>query len=155
DRFDADRQGWTGQVGDQCGQARKILMNGMEARDGAIILDSQVDLPAFCVRQADDSRDQVAILQPVAIALELDRQALAIGDVAGHGTSLFPVAGCRWRTLRPGLAKRSLSKITRQAAIPAGIAHRPPGKPARSAAEGRSAPPRSPHDNPRRAIPAI
>ena len=62
-------------------------MSGMKSSDSPIILDSQVKIPAFRVRQTDDGSDQVAVAQPAAIALELDRQALVLGDVTGHWSS--------------------------------------------------------------------
>src|SRR5579872_3151736 len=77
-------------------------MSGMKSRNRPIILDSQIDIPAFRVRQADDGSDQIAVAQPAAIALEFDRQTLALGDVAGHWISPFsrscPLIGARRRS---------------------------------------------------------
>ena len=89
DRLDAGRKGWAGQIGDERGQAREVLMNGVKPGDCPIILDSQVNFPAFCVRKADDCSDQIAVAEPIAIALELDGQTLALGDVASHLTIPF------------------------------------------------------------------
>ena len=64
-------------------------MGGVEAGDRPVILDPEVKLATLGIRQADHVGDEVAITEPAAVALELDHQALAFGNVAGHRTSPF------------------------------------------------------------------
>ena len=88
-RRDADGQGRAGLIGDQGGQAREVPVGGVEAGDRPVILDPEVKLATLGIRQADHVGDEVAITEPAAVALELDHQALAFGNVAGHQTNPF------------------------------------------------------------------
>jgi hypothetical protein len=78
----ADRR--TRAVGDERGQGGQILVFGMEAGDGAILLDAQVDIAALGVRQADHGCNQITVWEPAAVALELDGHGLAVRDRPVH-----------------------------------------------------------------------
>ncbi len=56
----------------------------MEAGNDAILLDAQIELAAFGIRQADHGCNQVPIWQTVTVALELDGDGLAVRDGAIH-----------------------------------------------------------------------
>jgi hypothetical protein len=83
-RLDPDGHGRAGQVGDQGGQATEVLMGRMKTGDATIVFDPQLEIPAVGVRQADDGCDQIAVVQPVAITLELDCETFALGNVGCH-----------------------------------------------------------------------
>ena len=54
-------------------------MSEMKSGDGPVVLNPQIEVAPFRVRQANDGGDQVTVVQPAAIALEFDRQALVLG----------------------------------------------------------------------------
>ena len=78
-------------------------MGGMKSSDGPVVLDTQIEIAAVGVRQADDGRDQVAVVQPVAIALEFDRQAFSLGDVGCHRTGPLRATVAHGRHTHPEL----------------------------------------------------